>query len=114
MSIIRLVEDQISAYRDRDITNFCKCYREDIEIYTGDDLALMCRNKDDLEQKYTKYFEESEKIEIEILERKQIGQKIIDHEKVKRIKKDMTVDVFEAFVVYYVSDFLIYKVVIIK
>jgi hypothetical protein len=96
----KIVQEQLEYYNANDLENFVSTYHDDILIINQEDNTIILEGKDALREKYRQRFE-VQKVQAELLNRMAIGNKVIDHESVKGIKKDEAV---KAIATYEVID----------
>ena len=102
------VQRQLNAYNARSIEAFLDTYSEDIELYTFPD-KLISKGKDALRTNYDEMFRNLNYLHCKIEKRIVLGNKIIDHERVKF--NDQTV---QAVAVYEVENGKIVRVTFLE
>ena len=102
----QIVQKQLDYYNDHHLENFISTYHDDIEILSLEDNTLILQGKEALRTKYRERFE-VQKVQADLVNRIVIGDKVIDHEHVRGIKKD---EIIKAVAIYKVEDQLIKKV----
>ncbi len=102
-----IVQRQLNAYNARDIKAFMDTYSDDIELYNFPN-QLIGKGMESI-KKYESFFTNTPNLYCEIEKRIVIGNKVIDHEKVRAGK-----DSFSAVAVYEVENGKIKKVTFIR
>ena len=82
MSPEKVVEKQVKAYNERNLSDFLDCHDLGIELYNFPESIPYAVGRGKLEEIYQKIFENSPNLNTEILSRIIIGNKVIDHEKI--------------------------------
>ncbi len=77
-----VVQRQLNAYNARDIDAFLDTYTEDVELYMWQDPNPR-KGKDLMRKDYEEMFKQVPDLYCEIISRIKLGNKIIDHEKVR-------------------------------
>ncbi|MEI8132860.1 MAG: amidohydrolase family protein [Leptolinea sp.] len=103
-----VVQRQVNAYNARDINAFMDAYSEDVEIFSFPN-KLTERGKADMRKGYEGLFSKVTNLFCEIEKRIVIGNKVVDHEKVRAGTKTI-----RAVALYEVEDGKIRKVTFIK
>jgi imidazolonepropionase-like amidohydrolase len=103
-----VVQRQVNAYNARDINAFMDAYSEDVELFSFPN-KLTERGKADMRKGYEGLFSKVTNLYCEIEKRMVIGNKVIDHEKVRAGTKTI-----RAVAVYEVEDGKIRSVTFIK
>jgi imidazolonepropionase-like amidohydrolase len=102
-----IVQRQLNAYNARDIDAFMDTYSEDVELYDFPN-KLTGKGKENMRKGYEGFFKNVPNLYCEIEKRIVIGNKVIDHEKVRAGTKTLT-----AVAVYEVENGKIKKVTFI-
>ena len=100
-----VVQEQVEAYNARDLDRFAATYAESIRIYRLPATEPAIEGMARLRQAYTARFA-SPTLHAEIVNRMILGNKVIDHERVRGIREE----VVEAVAAYEVVDGLIQTV----
>jgi hypothetical protein len=101
-----VVQRQLDAYNDRDLTRFLAEYADDVELFRPPESAPVILGKTAMAEHYrTKRFN-LPALHADLVQRIVIGNKVIDHERIFGIE-DQAVD---AAVVFQVADGLIRRV----
>jgi len=103
-----IVQRQLNAYNARNIDAFIDTYSEDVELYDFPN-TLTVKGKEKMKQRYEGFFKNVPNLYCEIEKRIVIGNKIIDHEKVRAGTRTLS-----AVAVYEVENGKIKKVTFIK
>ncbi len=101
-----LVQNQLEYYNSHDLEGFMSTYGSEIEIINLEDNSIMLKGYDELRKKYTERFE-IYKVHAEVQSRIVIGNKVIDHELVKGLKKN---EIVKAVAIYEIEKDLISRV----
>jgi hypothetical protein len=104
-SPVEVVQRQLEAYNARDLERFAATYAESITIYRLPALEPAIVGQAKLREVYTARFS-SPDLHAEIVNRIVLGNKVIDHERVRGIKETP----IEAVAAYEVEDGLIARV----
>jgi hypothetical protein len=102
MSPVDIVQEQLEAYNARDLERFAATYSADIRIYRMPATEPSIVGQSKLREVYAKRFA-SPGLHATIVNRIEIGDKVIDHERVVGIEAEP----IEAVAVYQVADGLI-------
>jgi hypothetical protein len=78
---VDVVEMQVKAYNARDIEAFVGCYGEDVVIEDGLGRVLM-QGRDGMRAEYGPFFEQNPALRGEILQRMEIGDWVVDEERI--------------------------------
>lgn len=103
-----VVQRQLNAYNARNIDAFMATYSDDVELFNFPDKPIS-KGKEAMRKNYTAMFTNLKKLHCYIEKRIVIGNKIIDHERVKF--DDRTV---HAVAIYEVNDGLITRVTFVR
>jgi uncharacterized protein (TIGR02246 family) len=97
-----VVGRQVQAYNQRDVEAFAECYAPDavIEDARG---AVLLRGRDEIRAKYAAFFEASPTLHAEIPTRIEVGEYVIEEERISGTSDGE----IHAVVVYHVADDLI-------
>jgi hypothetical protein len=101
-----IVQKQVEFYNNHDLDGFISTYHEDIEIFDFKDNSLVLKGKKNLPDRYKERFE-VQKAHAKIINRMIVGDKVIDHERVKYVDSD---EIKNVVAIYQVTDGLIRKV----
>lgn len=103
-----IVQEQLGAYNRRDIESFITFYSPDIKLFhfLG---GLILEGMDAFRERYIERFNNPD-LHCEISNRMVLGNVVIDHE---RIEGMIPNDIYEAIVVYQISDDKITRMTII-
>ena len=102
------VIEQLRAYNERDVDGFLAAYSDDVRVFTYPD-TFRYQGKDEMRERYAKYFRSLDILHCEILSRVIHGNIVIDQERVtKTAGEDKSV--VEAVAIYKVEDGLIIEV----
>ena len=77
-----IVQRQLNAYNARDIDAFMDTYSDDVELYDFPN-TLTTKGKENMRKGYEGFFKNATNLYCEIEKRMVIGNKVIDHEKVR-------------------------------
>ena len=105
MNIVDVVQEQLEAYNARDLDRFVATYSDQVRIYRLPATEPAVSGKAQLTEVYRKRFS-SPSLHADILARIVLGNKVIDHERVRGIKEVPV----EAVAVYEVESDLIQTV----
>lgn len=103
-----VVQRQLNGYNAKDIDAFMDTYSDDIELYDFP-AKLISTGKEDMKKSYAGFFQRVPNLYCEIVKRITIGNKIIDHEKVRAGQQT-----FSAVAIYEVKNGKISKVTFIR
>ncbi|WP_101447895.1 nuclear transport factor 2 family protein [Aquimarina sp. MAR_2010_214] len=106
-----MVQDQLEAYNNRNLSDFLSFYAADIKIYNFHDSEPFIDNSSKLKEVYQDIFENSPKLSATIVDRMVFDNKVIDREQVVGRKG---VDFNEVIVIYEIENDLISKVHFIR
>src|SRR5205809_3635204 len=76
-----VVDRQVQAYNQRDVEAFAACYAEDAVVEDARGNVLL-RGRDEIRAKYAAFFEASPTLHAEIPARIELGEYVIDEERV--------------------------------
>ena len=102
MNAVDVVQEQLEAYNARDLERFAATYADSVRIYRPPAAEPAISGKAQLRETYRKRFS-SPGLHADIVARMVLGNKVIDHERVRGIKETPV----EAVAVYEVADGLI-------
>ena len=102
MTAVDVVQRQLEAYNARDLERFAATYADDVTLYRMPATAPVIQGKARLREVYRDRFS-SPNLHAEILSRIVLGNKVIDHERVRGIRETP----LEALAIYEVEDGLI-------
>ncbi len=105
---IEVVQKQVLAYNQRDLTRFLSFYSDDIQMLDKSN-KLILEGKEEFEKRYRNRFK-SKNLHVEIVNRSVIDNKVVDAENVTGIE----FDVIRSTAVYEITNGLISKVWIIN
>ncbi|MBL7742055.1 MAG: amidohydrolase family protein [Chitinophagaceae bacterium] len=77
-----IVQRQLNGYNAKDIDAFMDTYSDDIELYDFP-AKLISKGKEEMKKSYAGFFQRVPNLYCEIVKRITIGNKVIDHEKVR-------------------------------
>jgi hypothetical protein len=100
-----VVQRQLEAYNARDLDRFAATYAQSVRIYRMPSSAPFVAGMAQLREAYAKRFAAPD-LHAEILARIALGNKVIDHERVRGIREHRV----EALAIYEVADDLIQTV----
>lgn len=80
---LEIVNAQLKYYNEHNLKDFSKQFHKDIEIYDLEDNSLRFKGIDEFNSRY-KHTLEVAKSQAKLVNRIELGNKIIDHEHVKR------------------------------
>ncbi len=98
MNSENIVQAQVNAYNDRNLSKFLDCHAEDIELYRYSEEQPYSIGKEGLKNIYQDVFENSPNLHAEILNRMVMGNMVIDHEKVtgrKGVESSIIIAIYE-------------------
>lgn len=81
MRPVDVVEVQIQAYNARDLEAFLGCYAEDVVVEDGLGRVLM-QGREGMRAEYGPFFEQNPALRGEILQRMEIGDWVVDEERI--------------------------------
>jgi len=93
-----IVQKQVNAYNERNLSNFLDCHAENIELYSFSENKPYAIGKENLKNIYQDVFENSPNLNAEILNRMVMGKVVIDHEKVtgrKGVETSIIIAIYE-------------------
>ena len=105
MNAAEVVQRQLEAYNARDLDRFIATYSDQVRIFRMPSVEPAISGKSQLAEAYGKRFS-SPSLHAEVLARIVLGNKVIDHERVRGIKEVPV----EAVAVYEVAEGLIQTV----
>lgn len=106
VSPVDLAQRQLNAYNNRDIKTFAACYAPDVKVYQGYD-KLLYTGRETLFQRYAGFFETTDALHCELVNRIELGETVVDREHVTGLPGDRIV---EAIAVYTIKGGLIHEV----
>jgi len=101
-----VVQKQVDAYNQRDLTEFVACHDPAVELFSFSESTPYAVGQEKLKEIYGTVFEKSPNLHAEIINRIVMGNKVIDHEKVTG---RIGVELSEIIAIYEVEDGLIAK-----
>lgn len=101
-----VVDQQISAYNQRDADGFAACYASNATVVQPDG-SLLASGRDEIRARYAELFEQSPNLRAEISNRIDIGTFVIDEERVTGFVLPGVPSEIHAVVVYRIVDGLI-------
>lgn len=104
-----VVDEQISAYNRRDLDGFVACYADDAKVVQPDG-SLLASGQNEIRARYGELFEHSPDLQAEIRNRIEVGDVVIDEERVTGFVLPGMPPEIHAAVVYHVSNGLIQNV----
>ena len=106
-----IVQKQLEAYNNRSLSEFLKCYTQDVQIYNFKEELPYINGLESLAEVYQKAFKESPNLNATIANRIVYKNKVIDREQVTGRNG---VDFIEVVVIYEVENNQISKVHFIR
>ncbi|MBI1338686.1 NTF2 enzyme family protein [bacterium] len=106
MTPLERVAAQLDAYNRQDLDGHCAHFSEDVEVADVGG-GVRFRGKEAYRATYKKVFTEFPKNRAEIVNRMQIGDRIIDHE---RVRRSLELEPFEVLAIYSFRDGVISRV----
>lgn len=82
--ITDLIDEQVAAYRDRDVERFINLFADEVSITDFVGNALM-NGRDDMRSFYSELFRDSTNLSVEIANRIECGDYVIDEEHIDGI-----------------------------
>jgi uncharacterized protein (TIGR02246 family) len=76
-----VVDRQVQAYNQRDVEAFAACYAQDA-VFEDARANVLLRGRDEIRAKYAAFFEASPTLHVEIPTRIELGEYVIDEERV--------------------------------
>lgn len=107
-----IVQEQLDAYNDRDIERFISVFSDDIELWTLGDTIPSVKGLFSVQKVYGELFKSNKDLHSEVLNRTVIGNKVIDYEKIKGLKKDG--GIYYLVMVYEVKEGKIFRATAIR
>ncbi|EZH73270.1 hypothetical protein ATO12_19915 [Aquimarina atlantica] len=107
----KIVQEQLEAYNNRNLSDFLSFYVEDVKIYNFPDSEPFINDSSKLKEVYQDVFENSPKLKATITNRIVFDNKVIDREQVTGRKG---IDFIEVVVIYEIENNLISKVHFIR
>lgn len=98
------IQAQVEAYNSRDIEKFASCHDPEVKLFNFGESTPFCVGRDKLKEIYGDIFDNSPKLNTEVLNRTVMGNTVIDHEIVTGRKG---VDRLELVAIYEVENNLI-------
>ncbi len=108
----QVVQKQLDAYNNRDITGFMSTMDDEVALYNFSDGRLLAQGFDDVKAIYNDLFDQSPKLHSTLTNRIVLGHQVIDHETITgRMGND---DAIELVVIYEVKDDKIFKITVLR
>lgn len=107
-----IVQKNLDAYNDRNLTTFMSYFSDDIKLVNFSDQSVVAEGKEGIEKLYGNLFEQSPQLHSNILKRMILGNKVIDHESITGRKG--VAEAIELIMVYEIKDNKIYKMTVIR
>jgi hypothetical protein len=101
---------QLKGYNARDIELFMSAYSDTVKVFTFHG-KMMYQGKEAMRNRYSAMFESTPDLHCELINRMEMGNIVIDQEKVQRKKGQPRMD---AIAIYKVAEGLIYEVTFLK
>ncbi len=98
MNSENIVQAQVNAYNERNLSKFLDCHADNIELYSFAEDKPYSIGKEHLKNIYQDVFENSPNLKAEILNRMVMGNTVIDHEKVtgrKGVETSIIIAIYE-------------------
>jgi hypothetical protein len=108
----QVVQKQLDAYNQRNISKFMETMSEDVALYNFKDGALLAKGFEDVKAMYTNLFEQSPKLHSDLTNRIVLGNQVIDHESITG--RMGSSDMIELAVIYEVKDQKIFKITVLR
>lgn len=102
---LEIVDAQLKYYNEHNLEMFSKQFHRDIEVYDLEDNKLRFKGIQEFKVRYQKTLEVA-KSRAKLVNRIDLGNKIIDHEHVTRLD---TTDLIEAVAIYLIEEEYITK-----
>lgn len=106
MSPKEIIERQVKAYNERNLSEFVACHHSAVELYNFSESVPFAVGASRIKEIYQEVFESSPNLNTEIIKRMVMGNTVIDHEIVTGRKG---VDRLEIIAIYEVENDLIVK-----
>ncbi len=101
-----VVDQQVAAYNGRNVDDFAACYAADAKVVQPDG-SLLASGRDEIRAVYGGLFEQSPDLRAEISNRIEVGDFVIDEERVTGFVQPNMPSEIHGAVVYRVADGLI-------
>lgn len=111
-AITKLVDEQLEAYRRRDIDGFLSCYAPDVQI-CGVDGSVRMDGIDVMRERYGQLFESSPELAVRIANRIVVGDHVIDEERITGFNLPGYPTELHSAVVYQLQDNKIVRVILV-
>ena len=98
MNTETIVQKQVNAYNERNISAFVECHAENVELYSFPENTPYSIGREKLKNRYKEIFESSPNLNTEILSRMVMGNIVVDHEKVtgrKGVESSIIIAIYE-------------------
>ena len=105
MTPLELVQAQLKAYNNRDLETFCTYFAQDVKVFEGRDRTLIMDGMASFRERYRSTFS-NEKLNCQLVHRIDLGDIVIDHERVSGFHSEIV----EAVAVYRVENGLLQEV----
>lgn len=106
MSPAQIVQRQVEAYNAHDLEAFAATYSDTIQMFRLPSIEPAITNKAELKEFYGANRFMAPNLHAEVINRMELGNKVIDHERITGLPKSP----FECVVIYEVQDGLIQRV----
>ena len=106
MNPATLIQKQVEAYNSRDIEIFVACHHPEVELFNFSESTPFATGRDQIRTIYGDVFENSPKLNTEVLNRIVFDNKVIDHEIVTNRKE---IAHMELIAIYEIEDEMIRK-----
>ena len=106
MNPLAIIQNQVKAYNSRDIETFIVCHHPDVELFNFSAQEPFARGREAIRRIYGDVFENSPKLNTEVLNRIVFDNKVIDHEIVTNRKE---IAEMELIAIYEIEDEMIRK-----
>lgn len=87
MTLVEVVEKQLTAFNSKDFNAFIAMFSEDVRVYDMPDAAPKLSGKEAFAAAYAKALS-NPAMRVEILSRLVVGNKVVDHERVHGLKAE--------------------------
>ena len=105
--------EQLDAYNARDLERFLSCYSADVVIQDGRGNRIM-QGLEELRAKYRELFEASPELHCRLVHRTEVGDYVIDEEKVTGLGNRGSDEIVHAVAIYRIEDEKIVHVSFLK